>query len=94
MKKASKKLTLEFYRFCLEVYPKQILKAELLAFKGTFTSHRDESIYDTGYCDVLSKWEFFIKMRAAFIASILPRVMKEGESKEGSSHFDEKLSIW
>ena len=52
MKKASKKLTLEFYRFCLEVYPKQILKAELLAFKGTFTSHRDESIYDTGY-----KWE-------------------------------------
>ena len=36
----------------------------------------------------------FIKMRAAFLASILPRVMKEGGSKEGSSHFDEKLSIW
>ena len=34
-----------------------------------------------------------IKMRAAFPASILPRVMQEGESKEGSSHFDEKLSI-
>ena len=46
------------------------------------------------YCGVLSKWEFFIKMRAAFLASILPGVMKEGESKEGSSHFDEKLSIW
>ena len=46
------------------------------------------------YCGVLSKWEFFIKMRAAFLASILPQVMKEGESKEGSSHFDEKLSIW
>ena len=37
---------------------------------------------------------FFIKMRAAFLASILPRVMKEGLSKEGSSHFDEKLSFW
>ena len=48
MKKASKKLPLEFY-ICLEVYPKQILKTERLAFKGTFTSHRDESIYDTGY---------------------------------------------
>ena len=46
------------------------------------------------YCGVLSKWEFFIKMKAALLASILPRVMKEGESKEGSSHFDEKLSIW
>ena len=30
-------------------------------------------------------------MRAAFLTSILPRVMKEGESMEGSSHFDEKL---
>ena len=29
-------------------------------------------------------------MRAAFLASILPRVMKEGESMEGSSQFDEK----
>ena len=46
------------------------------------------------YCGVLSKWEFFIKMRAAFLASILLWVMKEGESKEGNSHFDEKLSIW
>ena len=45
------------------------------------------------YRGVLSKWEFFIKMRAAFLASILPWVMKEGESKEGSSHFDEKGSI-
>ena len=41
------------------------------------------------YCGVLSKWEW-----TAFLASILPRVMKEGESKEGSSHFDEKISIW
>ena len=39
------------------------------------------------------KMRVFIKMRAAFLASILPRVMKEGDSKEGSSHFDEKLSI-
>ena len=36
---------------------------------------------------------FFIKMRSAFLASILLGVMKEGESKEGSSHIDEKLSI-
>ena len=27
------------------------------------------------YCGVLSKWEFFIKMRAASLAPILPRVM-------------------
>ena len=32
-------------------------------------------------CVVLSKWEFFIKMRAALLAPILPWVMKEGESK-------------
>ena len=38
---------------------------------------------------VLSKWEFFIKMRAAFLAPILPQVMMElEESKEGRSHFD------
>ena len=30
-----------------------------------------------------------IKMRVAFLASNLPRVMKEGKSMEGSSHFDE-----
>ena len=29
-------------------------------------------------------------MRAAFLASILPRIMKEGKIKEGSSHFDKK----
>ena len=34
-----------------------------------------------------------IKMRAAFLASILPRVMKEDGGKKGSSHFDEKLSV-
>ena len=50
--------------------------------------------FTVSYCGLPSKWEFFIKMRAAFPASILPRVMQEGESKEGSSHFDEKLSIW
>ena len=46
------------------------------------------------YSGVLSKWEIFIKMRAALLAPILPRVMKKGESKEGSSHFDENLSLW
>ena len=45
----------------------------------------------TTYCGVLSKGEFFIKMRAALLASILPRVMKKGESKEGSSYFDSTL---
>ena len=50
--------------------------------------------FEITYCGVLSKWEFFIKMWAVFLASILPWVMKEEESKEGSSHFDEKLSIW
>ena len=45
----------------------------------------------SNYCVVQSKWEFFIKMRAALLASILPRVMKKGESKEGSSYFDSTL---
>ena len=46
------------------------------------------------YCGVLSKWEFFIRMRAASLAPILPRVMKEVESKQAvlilmkTSHFD------
>ena len=49
------------------------------------------------YCSVLSKWEFFIKIRAALRAPILPRVMKEGESKKAAlilmknSHFDRTL---
>ena len=49
------------------------------------------------YCSVLSKWEFFIKMRAALLAPILPRVMEEGESKKAAlilmknSHFDRTL---
>ena len=30
---------------------------------------------------VISKWEFFIKKRAALLAPVPPRVMKEGESK-------------
>jgi len=33
-------------------------------------------------------------MRDAFLSSIFPSVMKGVESKEGSSHFDVKLSIW
>ena len=37
------------------------------------------------FCGVLSKWQvFFIKMRAAFLAPILPWVMKEGESKKAA----------
>ena len=49
---------------------------------------------DANYCSVLSKWEFFIKMRAALL---LPRVMEEGESKKAAlifmknSHFDRTL---
>ena len=49
------------------------------------------------YCSFLSKWEFFIKMRAALLAPILPRVMEEGESKKAAlilmknSHFDRTL---
>ena len=37
--------------------------------------------------------EIFIRMRAALLAPILPRVMEKGESKEGSSHFDGNLSL-
>ena len=52
---------------------------------GCGPSHSPDShqqFYTLGnYCSVLSKWEFFIKMRAALLAPILPRVMKEGESK-------------
>ena len=37
------------------------------------------------YCGVLAKWEWFIRMRAAFLAPILiPWVMKEGESKKAA----------
>ena len=61
--------------------------------------HAQKLFFEHRYCVVQSKWEFFLKMRAAFLASILPRVMKEGESKEGSSalilmknsHFDRTL---
>ena len=48
--------------------------------------------FSRDYCSVLSKWEFFIKKRAALLAPILPRVMKERAI--GSSHFDEILSFW
>ena len=50
-------------------------------------------VFLLNYCSVLSKWEFFIKMRAALLAPILPRVMEEGESKKAAlilmknSHF-------
>ena len=33
-------------------------------------------------------------MRAAFFVNIFTRVMKEGQSKEGSSHFDEKKILF
>ena len=35
----------------------------------------------------------FVKMRDAFLAPILPRVIREGESKEGSSHCDQYLNL-
>ena len=63
------------------------------AFQETwFENEGQEEVIS--YYGVLSKWEFFIKLRAALLAPILPWVMKEGESKEGSSHFNENLSIW
>ena len=40
------------------------------------------------YRSVPSKWDFFIKMRAAFLAPILPWVMKEGERAR------RQLSFW
>ena len=47
------------------------------------------------YCSVLSKWEFFIKMRAAFLAlSFLHSSREDGGKKGCSSHFDDKLSFW
>ena len=36
----------------------------------------------------------FENIRYAFLAPILPRFLEEGESKEGSYHFNETLSIW
>ena len=46
------------------------------------------------YCSVLSNWERFIKMRAAFhTLSFLPNSGEDG-GKKGSSHFDENLSLW
>ena len=35
-----------------------------------------------------------MKMRAAILAFILPRIMKVGKGKDSSSHFDETLSMW
>ena len=46
------------------------------------------------YRSVLSKWEFFIKMRAAFLALSFLHNSREDGGKKGSSHFDEKLSFW
>ena len=45
------------------------------------------------YWSILSNWECLSKWELPF-ESILQRVMKEGQSKEGSSHFDENRSIW
>ena len=45
------------------------------------------------YRSVLSKWEFLIQMRAAYLLS--PSFKPRGRwGKQGSSHFDEKLSFW
>ena len=48
------------------------------------------------YRSVLSKWEFFIKMRASYLLS--PSFITRGRmghgGKQGSSYFDEKLSFW
>ena len=49
------------------------------------------------YCSVLLKGEFFIKMRASYLqpSSLqYSSFLKEGGSKAGSSHFNEKLSFW
>jgi len=49
------------------------------------------------YCGVLSKWECFITVRAAFLAPILPRVMEEGESKKAAliliRHYGTAISV-
>ena len=48
------------------------------------------------YCSVLSNWEFFIKMRAYYLqpSSLqYSSFLKEGESKAGSSHFNDKFSF-
>ena len=49
------------------------------------------------YCSVLLKWEFFIKMRASYLqpSSLhYSSFFKEGGSKAGSSHFDDKFSFY
>ena len=46
------------------------------------------------YCGVLSHWEIFIKMRAAFLALSFLHNSREDGGKKGSSHFDENLSLW
>ena len=48
------------------------------------------------YCCVLLKWEFFIKIRASYLqpSSLqYSSFWKEGGSKAGSSHFNEKFSF-
>ena len=46
------------------------------------------------YCNVLSNWERFFKMRAAFLAlSFLHNSRKDG-GKKSSSHFVENISLW
>ena len=41
-------------------------------------------------CSVLSNWDLFIKLRAAFLALSLLHSSK----KEGSSHLDQNISLW
>ena len=64
---------------------------ELETIPGILTNATSRNFFEeirvsglTLYCGVLSKWECFIKMRAAFNAAILPWVMKERESKKAA----------
>ena len=53
----------------------------LLKLQTTAAQQAQETLKGKTYCGALSNWECFIKMRAAYLAPILPWVMKEGESK-------------
>ena len=65
----------------------KVPKLEFLNFVEVFYFFQE-------YCGVLSKWEFFIKMRAAFLALSSLHNLGEDGGKKSSSHFDEKLSFW
>ena len=78
-----------------------IIQSKAILFKTVFCygGILDQITHSNGitleflrYRSVLSKWEFFTKIRAVFLASIFPWVMKEGESNEGGILM--KHSIW